>query len=422
MNFKNLFFKNSKIYFCITFILCISYKKDLISTAVGLYGFMQFANGVGNHLIPFYELRSKNLITSCLTPAIVDSRDLPNRIKENIKFIQDYGDIIIYADVLWTKHAPCKYIEKLNNFKIKIAISVTETDKIPHKWVEILNNYFDMVIVPSKHLVKIYEKSGVKIPIFHLPLMLYFDDMIKAPQSKKNEVFTFGMIGGFGRDKNHEELLNSFIEVFGNNSSVKLKLKGKYPNSSVEAKLKDIIMTKKITNVELITEDLNRNDYINFFKSLDAYVLVSRGEGFSITPREALALAKPCILSDHSAHHAICKKGFARSVKAQLFSDSDNKEAFSDDKINFDGRKWNVELKDISDALIDVYNNYDYYLEKAKEGREWVKKYLPRNLRSYYLNVVQPKKIILADKNEITNRYFMTNSVSLYNKYKSLQK
>ena len=46
-----------------------------------------------------------------------------------------------------------------------------------------------------------------------------------------------------------------------------------------------------------------------------------------------------------------------------------------------------------------------------------VSQYSWNNLKYRYLNLVKPKKIILGDKNEVTDDYFMTNSKKLYRKY-----
>ena len=41
-------------------------------------------------------------------------------------------------------------------------------------------------------------------------------------------------------------------------------------------------------------------------------------EGFSITPREALAMKKPCILSNNTAHKKMCAKKYAYGVKSEI--------------------------------------------------------------------------------------------------------
>ena len=73
--------------------------------------------------------------------------------------------------------------------------------------------------------------------------------------------------------------------------------------------LKKQIKQFKLTNVELTEGMLSREENIDFFRDIDCYVLVSKAEGFSITPREALAAGIPCILSNNTAHKTICETG-----------------------------------------------------------------------------------------------------------------
>ena len=77
--------------------------------------------------------------------------------------------------------------------------------------------------------------------------------------------------------------------------------------------------------------------------------------------------------------------------------------------------------KDVEEALLKVYNNYDYYLEKANKGREWVKQFTYKSLEKKYLNLLKPNKVIFGPKNLITNDYIMTNCKSLYEKYLFIQ-
>ena len=59
-----------------------------------------------------------------------------------------------------------------------------ESSKIPNEWANILNNYFDIVVVPDSYLIEIYKNSGVNLPIFVLPLSISIEELLKLP--KKN--------------------------------------------------------------------------------------------------------------------------------------------------------------------------------------------------------------------------------------------
>lgn len=121
-------------------------------------------------------------------------------------------------------------------------------------------------------------------------------------------------------------------------------------------------------------------------KSLDCYVLLSKGEGFSIAPREALALGIPCIITNNTAHKTICNTGFVCNVKC-------NK------KINAYypwfgnvGYQFDCSVDQVCRCLKLMYQNYSNYKVKALKARDWVKSYSYKNLRAKFLEIISDIK------------------------------
>jgi glycosyltransferase involved in cell wall biosynthesis len=322
--------------------------------------------------------------------------------------------ITLYTDALWSAWHEYKLIP--NDSTVKIAYCVTEKTLIPSEFVVKINDNFDAVVVADEWLVDVYKNSGVKIPIFTLPLVLDLESLF-AKSIKKNcqKPFVFGLSAGFWPRKNHELLVKAFVEEFGDNPNVMLKMHGRF-----EEGLTTVLKTFekiKTNNVTLEHKAFTRQEYENFLTSLDCYVLISKGEGFSITPREAMAAGIPCILSDNTAHKIICKSGCVRAVTSNILEPSYSK-IF---RKNI-GHDFNCTVMDIRKALRDVYENYQKYLENAVLGRIWVKNYSKENLKKKYLNLVKPKIVILGPDNSITDQHLMTNSKTLFNKYQQLCK
>jgi glycosyltransferase involved in cell wall biosynthesis len=150
---------------------------------------------------------------------------------------------------------------------------------------------------------------------------------------------------------------------------------------------------------------------------------LSCGEGFSFIPREALALGIPVIITDNTASSTICKSGFVRSVRSEKKIRSKSnvyRILFADDC----GDQFDCEVEDAKNALLDVYSNYPVYVHKALDGRNWVRQYDCENpnLRSQYLTLVKPKKVVLGNENKIEDDTLITNSIELYQKYIELIK
>lgn len=384
-----------------------------------IVGEIKFAEGLKGHASNFIHCLKDILKVNYICTGCQDFTDMPQDIK---KIVVDPnktpGNVAVFTNVLWATSIFKNTLDYIPNSHIKIAYSVFEATLIPKKWTEILNSKFDAVAVADNYLVEVYKNSGVLIPIFVLPYSVYLDDLlIKSKKNKpENTPFTFGISAGFGPDKNHELLLDAFVKEFGDSPAVKLKIHGRgYPNNMTLTNLIKKLKEYQLSNVDISCKYMNRNDYVNFLASLDCYVLLSRGEGFSITPREALALGIPCIISNNTAHKTICSTGFVKAVESNIPHPADY---FYFGK--YEGHKFNSTLEDACKALRDVYDNYQIYLEKAKRGQEWVQQYSHENLKLKYASLIKPKKIILAEKNIIENDYLMTNSEVLYNKYQEI--
>jgi len=366
-----------------------------------------------NLTINFIRTRLDNFIytdTNLIVQKILDEKAL------------EIGNITIFTDILYYNRLS-RFYKVQSNSKIKIAYSMFESTRIPDEWVKILNEKFDAVVVPDKFFIEVYKNSGVNIPIFELPLIVDLEDLFDetiSDKSKKKIPFIFGDTCVMEFSKNYMKLLEGFSKAFGNNQKIKLKINSKFFNNEILNQFQNKVKQYNLTNVELTTKKLSRKEYIQFMKSLNCFVSLSMGEGFALPPREALALGIPVILSNNSAHKTICESGLVYGVDSniliparyRIFKENNNKlGSFSDCSVD-----------DVVKALLDVYKNYEIYVNKAKQGKEWVKQYLKENLKKKYLNLIKPKEIKLGNKNVITNDYLMTDSPQLYKKYLELNK
>ncbi len=371
----------------------ISQKKDVV-----LVGYVDKGDGIGQ-IVPslykiFKESNVKSQYINCLNNCF-------NEIPANFIMHCHYAG--------WGKN-----IKKPD--KICVAYTNFESTVVYKSWVDALNLCFDAVVVTDQSMTKIFQESGVIIPIFVLPLPFDVNKFSKHKKItyKKPETFCFGCTASFTERKNHLLLLDAFYKEFGDDPNVVLRLNGR--NGEVFPELVKYLDFKGIKNIELTQKRLDEQEYIDYMRLLDCFVLISKGEGFSIPPREAMALNIPCILSNNTAHKIICDSGLVRSVKSNIVRSARSRFG-NDNNIDNIGYNFDCELIDVMQALRDVYENYSKYIELARKGSEWVKQYDHENLRELFVNLVKPKKIIFGSENKITNDYFMTNSEELYKKY-----
>lgn len=349
--------------------------------------------------VPFDVTLNASFGNKKLAPVVLYEHSLPLTYNEEVYFLN-------------------KIIQQDSEKRLYIAYSMFESTKILDKWVRILNTYFDMVVVPSKFLVKVYQDCGVKVPIFYLPLGMNMDFELSKPlKTEKNDVFRFGNFSSLLFRKNHLALIKAFAKHFKNKPNVELIINSRYADEEAYDEIIDYITYYDIQNIKLNIKKLRQNTYNELLSTIDCFVYLSKGEGFSVQPREAMALGVPVIVTDNTAQHDIVESGLVKAVKSDIAVPA---------RYNFTnytiGNNFDFDIDEAANAMKEVYENYNYYLEQAKQAREWVKFYQYSNLEKKYLNMVKPKKIILGDKNEITKDYLMTDSQELYNKWKHLEK
>lgn len=383
---------------------------------LNLIGLVKFNDGLGRIPLGMIDCLKNDIKINVINTQSVsfDDEEVASDVLSIVKNSNNKTSKIVFVtEIITTQNQVLKLKDQDN---IKIMYSMFETTKIPSAWVDLINNNFDIAGVPDEFLVEIYKNSGIKIPIFVLPLGVYLKDFEVKKKLKINKIFSFGCLSRFQDRKNQALLIEAFAKEFGNSPNVILRLHGRFLNQDED--LKRLINKLGIKNIKITSANLPWKKYIEYMTSLDCYVNISKGEGYSLTPREALAAAIPCILTRNTAQTVICDSGFVKSIDCNIKEIADYSDLFG---MFIDvGYFYNCSLSDTRKALRDVYNNYSQYLSKAKQGSEWVKQYGWERLRKKYLSLIKPKKIVLGNKNILSDDYLMTDSRSLFEKYKKL--
>jgi glycosyltransferase involved in cell wall biosynthesis len=395
----------------------IPYDRDC---DVAIMGTVSFNDGIGRQTIGLIDCLRERYSVAYLRQGGFDRKDLPKEVESivNRKYTGTPA-ILIYEEALFfPTGAP---FPKLPNAQVKIAYSMIESTKIPREWTKILNHEFDAVIVPDQFLVDVYRNCGVKIPIFVIPVGMYLEPFVQRShlhEKPQNRPFTFGCLGTYLPRKNQIALLRAFAKAFGNDPNVQLVMNGRSAEMDYLNILRGCERELDLRNVTIKRLPLKWKRYINKISSLDCYVSPSLGEGFSLQPREALALGIPCIVTDNTAQTTICKTGYVRAVPCRREIKARYKvfQSLPDDL----GVQFECEVDELAQAMRDVYDNYETYALKAYEGRNWVNQYRYESLRALYETIVLPKKVVLGDCDRIEEGVIYTTSEFLKKKYESI--
>lgn len=119
------------------------------------------------------------------------------------------------------------FVRYNSDFRINIARTTFETDRIPASWVPKLNK-FDEVRVQSKFNLTTFTSSGIKVPMRLIPN--FFDFSQFSPEGPAlslpvPESFKFLSVFDVKKRKGYDLLLNAFLSEFSNADHVTLIIK-----------------------------------------------------------------------------------------------------------------------------------------------------------------------------------------------------
>lgn len=251
-----------------------------------------------------------------------------------------------------------------------ILYTTTECDLVPNQFIEVANTY-DQLWVTSNFCKKSFENSGYKkeIKVIHpvINCNLYKNEVSKTynfrPDLKK---FSFLSVHTWGYRKGSEALVRSFCEAFTEKDEVSLVLllseKSIKQQNKIKEEIRDIL--SKYPNKPHILVTMNsvpEYQMPSFYRSFDAFVSCSRGEGFNLPACEASLCGLPVIATNYSGHLDFLNKNNSSLVDIDDFeiAEKGSTGVHYWDGQRFPKLKSEKFIKDFAEAMKNVYNNYE---------------------------------------------------------------
>ena len=191
----------------------------------------------------------------------------------------------------------------------KIGWSMWEFTHIPKAWVP-GSNSVPAVFVPCTHNKRIWEEAGTKVPVYVVPLgvdksIFYYrpDNDFTRPKAIASaaggllkprntfDVFTFVISGTVCGRKNHNMVHRVFRRLFSDKHDVRLLIKT--PSWAV-------LKYESWHNVEVYCQTWNKVRIADLLRECDCFVYPTQGEGFGLSPVEAMAVGNTAIVTNWS--------------------------------------------------------------------------------------------------------------------------
>jgi glycosyltransferase involved in cell wall biosynthesis/tetratricopeptide (TPR) repeat protein len=261
-----------------------------------------------------------------------------------VEALDDAGLHVVANTVIWDRRAaprPARTAERLavlldrdlpdefvhvahigaNRFKrhpaalLSVGRTMFETDGLCREWVDRCN-LMDEVWVPSEHNLRTFANAGVVASKLH-KVPETFDPTLFDPQVSPLEVeglggFVFLSVFSWIERKAWDILVRAWFDEFdaGDDVTLLLKTDPALAGPSTDCRREvDAFVRRRLkrdpklgARIVVLDEQLEVSDVPRLYRSADAFVLASRGEGWGRPYMEAMAMGLPTIATGWGGH------------------------------------------------------------------------------------------------------------------------
>lgn len=303
------------------------------------------------------------------------------------QFISSFENTELLSNDIYLYNWVGSYVRHRPEFRVNIARTTFETDRIPDSWVPELNK-FDEVWVQSSFNYDSFRSSGVHVPLRLIPN--FFDmsqynpigAMLPLPIV---ESFVFLSVFDLKKRKGYDVLLQAFLNEFARKDDISLVIKIRDLNK--REKLEEMIANHPKPSAErppiyVIDQMLSPEEILGLYRACDAFVLPTRGEGWGRPFFEAMLMELPCIGTNWSG-----QKDFMNEKNSFLVEVERLEQIVGHENAIFNGHFW------AEPSVSDLQKKMRTVTRRRKEAKAMAKKARAELLQKYSMEETAGKVI-----------------------------
>lgn len=309
--------------------------------------------------------------------------ELSPEIREKIEMGLSRNDIQQPAVIHFYPPNPYQGILNIDS-PVQVIYTVFETDKCPILWRDMFNNppVVEGWVACDFH-VDAFASQGIdkkKLRVINFGVDSdRFNPNVAPLEIKGKTQFTIGTAFDWGVRKNPQGMITSFLQEFSNDPDVCLVVKaytGYGDAAAAEGIRREIAtmrnMLRSKAKILFVKDYLHYDSMPAFHNSIDAWLNLSRGEGWDLGSIQSLACGKPVIGADNSSHKTYLNKDNAYLVECSKVPITSQE--FLAKNPNFIGHSWwEPNLKDARKQMRMAYNDFkagEAYKLKSEAARQ----------------------------------------------------
>lgn len=282
------------------------------------------------------------------------SKEFAGRVSAAIEHGFEKHNVLDTSIKLWHPFASLERITQK-----QILYTFHEVDAITSGEKNALNQQ-EAIIVPSNYVKEVFEKYGIIVPIYVVPLGV--DRKVFYPLEKyknKDTPYTFLMAGKFEARKLHFEILQAFAGTFAGNPKVKLRccISNRFMDmNNVYQLIQNKIFGGKIpSNIEFIDWLPTERHFADFLSHGDCLVSPSRAESFNLPLLQALSAGIQVVTNANHAHADYITNRNAIVLKDSGMETAKDDVFFRNDGKTNTGQWFSIQVNEIARGMIEAY-------------------------------------------------------------------